>query len=165
MSLDALMLPLLDAELFATLSPAQLKTVALCAERRSRSKGDVIIRAGEDSDAAILLMNGSLQAWPEEIGVGVATQVTPGTLLSEMAMFTETRHTYTVVAASNVHLLYFFRDDIEALLEREPALAESLMSGFSLQLEGLVEALRAADAQLEAAINGDARGSAETKAA
>ncbi len=172
MSIESLLLPLMSADVFSKLSPQQLKTLALCADRKSFGQGEYIIKAGEDGDKAFLIMHGDVavlvagqtEITPEALATsderfmkrhGIEARFGPGTMLSELAMFTETCHASTIVALNTVHTLVFHRSAIDDLLRVEPELAQSLLAGFSLRLESLAEALREADAELKSAFEAD----------
>jgi CRP-like cAMP-binding protein len=140
MVVDALAAPLLRVELFNGLKPSQLSAVARAAERIVYRAGDAICRAGDEADAAILIVSGSAE-WLD----GVAEEIEVGSLIGEMAMFVE--HTYgaTILAKAQVRCLKLGRTAMQALLLSDPELAQHLTSKIAARLTRVAGELRAID--------------------
>lgn len=140
MVVDALAAPLLRVELFQGLKSVQLTAISRAAERMVYRAGDTITRAGDDADAAILIVSGSAE-WLDQASEGIEI----GSLIGEMAMFVE--HTYgaTVVAKSQVRCLKLPRESMQTLLLQDAALAEHVTGRIAARLARVAEELRAID--------------------
>jgi CRP-like cAMP-binding protein len=140
MVVDTLAAPLLRVELFAGLKPAQLSALARAAERIVYRAGDAITRAGEDADAAILIVSGSAE-WIDE----TAEEIEIGSLIAEMAMFVELAYGTTIVAKSQVRCLKLGRAAMRELLLKDPGLAQHLTTKIAARLSRVASELRAID--------------------
>ncbi len=140
MVVDALAAPLLRVELFADLKPAQLTALARAAERIVYRAGDAITRAGEDADAAILIVSGAAE-WMDE----TAEEIEIGSLIAEMAMFIELAFGTTIVAKSQVRCLKLGRAAMRELLLKDPELARHLTGKIAARLSRVANELREID--------------------
>jgi ATP-binding cassette, subfamily B, bacterial HlyB/CyaB len=140
MVVDALAAPLLRVELFSGLEPGQLSALARAAERIVYRAGDAITRAGEEADAAILIVSGSAE-WMDE----TAEEIEIGSLIAEMAMFIELAYGTTIVAKSQVRCLKLGRAEMRELLLNDPGLAQHLTTKIAARLSRVASELRAID--------------------
>ena len=89
------------------LSKSQLQALADSAERIAIDGGTLIIGDDQPGDAAYLLVKGRAARLD---GIGRPMEPLPiGTMVGEMAMLIETRHTATVVAIEPIKALKFTR--------------------------------------------------------
>ena len=65
--LDDIVVPLLSARIFTGLSSAQLKALALEAEAVTFKRGDIVVRAYQEGDAAYLIGGRGSTASPASI--------------------------------------------------------------------------------------------------
>lgn len=151
MSFEALTDPFMRAPLFAELSPLQIKTLALCADRVSFKDCEAIIHEGQHGDAAYLVMSGEVAIVDPCDGALCSELLEAGTLVGEMAMLIETEHATTVIARGPVHTLRFTRDTMHELMQLDPMLAEAFMGRIARRLRAIGEQLRAFDDEIESA--------------
>ncbi len=149
MSPDLLMLSLLGAPLFSGLAPLQLKVLALTSERISFRDGEALIRAGEEGDAAYLVVSGEVAVGIEEGEADERAVLPAGTLVGELAMLIETEHGSTVTASGTVNALKFSRQMMHELMQRYPGMAEHFTAKLRSRLERMAEALREIDEMLD----------------
>jgi CRP-like cAMP-binding protein len=140
MVVDTLAAPLLRVELFAGLKPSQLSALARAAERIVYRPGDAITRAGEEADAAILIVSGSAE-WMDE----TAEEIEIGSLIAEMAMFVELTYGTTIVAKSQVRCFKLARAAMRDVLLKDPELAQHLTTKIAARLSRVANELRAID--------------------
>lgn len=149
MSPDLLMLSLLGAPLFSGLAPLQLKVLALTSERISFRDGEALIRAGEEGDAAYLIVSGEVAVGMVEGEADERAVLPAGTLVGELAMLIETEHGSTVKASGTVNALKFSRQMMHELMQRYPGMAEHFTAKLRSRLERMAEALREIDEMLD----------------
>ena len=149
MSPDLLMLSLLGAPLFSGLAPLQLKVLALTSERVVFRDGEALISAGEEGDAAYLIVSGEVAVGMEEGEADERAVLPAGTLVGELAMLIETEHGSTVKASGSVNALKFSRQMMHELMQRYPGMAEHFTAKLRSRLERLAEALREIDEMLD----------------
>jgi signal-transduction protein with cAMP-binding, CBS, and nucleotidyltransferase domain len=140
MVVDTLAAPLLRVELFAGLKPAQLSALARAAERIVYRAGDSITRAGDEADAAILIVSGSAE-WMDE----AVEEIEIGSLIAEMAMFVELTYGTTIVAKSQVRCLKLGRAAVRELLLNDQDLAQHMTTKIAARLSRVANELRAID--------------------
>lgn len=161
MAIDAFVKPLLGLEIFQGLKPLQITEIARRADRVMYKPGDVIMREDEEGDAAIVIIAGSAV---RIAGPGMAEPAEPvpaGSLLGELAMLIETRHSSTILAQSPVKALRIAREDLQALMAEDAALADHFVQRISARLSGVLKTLRAIDdmvAKTSACAAGGTRG-------
>lgn len=143
--LDDIVVPLLSARIFTGLTAAQLKALALEAEAVTFKRGDILVRAYQEGDAAFLIGGGSVieqfdhddSERPQEFGTGA--------MIGELAMLVETLHSATIVARSQVRALKFKRESMQALMLKDPTLAEHFTEKLRLRLAETAKKLREVD--------------------
>ncbi len=147
MAIDALVKPLLGVELFRGLRPLQVTEIARRAFRTVYKPGEVIIAAGSEGDAAVLIVSG--EAERVEGPEGPMSQTLPlGTLLGEMAMLIETEHTSTVVARSTVRALRIARSEMQEQMADDSQLADHFVTRIAERLSRIAGELRQIDGAL-----------------
>ena len=109
--------PFRRIELFAGLTPFQVSEIARRSERVMFRSDDVIAKSGEASDAAILIVDGKVECTEGLPSRSKDPHIEPGTLLAEMAMFTEFEYAATFVARSSVKAIRITREEILAQME------------------------------------------------
>ena len=150
MTFEALTDPFMRAPLFGDLSPPQIKTLTICAERVSFRDCEAVIRDGEAGDSAYLIMSGEIAIVDPSDGTLCPDSLEAGTLVGEMAMLIETEHATTVIARGPVHALRFQRETMHELMRLDPTLAEAFMGRITERLRSVGRRLRAFDDELEA---------------
>ncbi len=147
MAVEALVTPLLNVGLFQGLSPLQLAKIAKVSERIVFKPDEVVIRAGDEGDAAFLIVAGEAMRIndptdPEDMPLA------PSTLVGEMAMLVETEHSATVVTRSKVRAMKITREALHGLMLEDPGLAEHFLGKIVARLGVLADELRRIDAGL-----------------
>jgi CRP-like cAMP-binding protein len=141
MVVDAFAAPLLRVELFQGLKATQLTKIGRAAERIVYRAGDTITRAGDDADAAILIVSGAAEWLDGPAG----DEIEIGSLIGEMAMFIDHVYGATIIAKSQVRCLKLARTEMQSLLLRDPELAQHLTSKIAHRLTRVADQLRAID--------------------
>ena len=118
---------LANIELFASLAPAELDTLAQGLTRAPFVAGDTITRQGAVAHWLYLLVSGDADVWAEENGTRnyVATLPT-GDVFGEMGMMTGEPRSATVTAKSDVECFRLDKTAFEAILRERPDIAEEI---------------------------------------
>jgi len=108
--------------LFMALDEPAREEVVKLARVVNYSKGDVIIKQGEEGEDIFLVRQGSVDVRTLEGGFIVElTTLGPGSLVGEVAEVSNVRRTATVVAAGQVEALRFPGPQLVAELRKHPA--------------------------------------------
>ncbi|MGA9192366.1 MAG: SpoIIE family protein phosphatase [Anaerolineales bacterium] len=144
--------------LFATLPPGELQGLVSSSKTRRVPPGEVIIREGFHKDGFFVLLRGEAEVvkamdTPDERSLGISRQ---GDLIGEMALFKpDGSHSASVVARTGVTLLELTKADLDDLLLRHPAMAQSVIRMLTERLshseDQTVEDLREKNRQLSQA--------------
>lgn len=145
MAMDVLVAPLLNIELFQGLRPLQITEIARCAERIVFRAGQTIVAAGDDGDAAFVIVQGDAVRTVGPSLTGEPEPIALGSIIAEMAMLVETEHTSTIVAVTSVRALKITRASLYEQMLDDAALAEHLVAKISGRLRGLADELRTID--------------------
>lgn len=148
MAIDAFVRPLLKLEIFTGLKPLQLTEIARRAYRVVYRPGAYIIREDETGDAAVVIISGQAVRISGPALGEPGEPIPPGSLLAEMAMLTETVHSSSIVASSEVRALRICRDDVLEQMAEDQALADHFMRKISGRLTSVLEELRDIDGRL-----------------
>ena len=128
---------------FRDLAPALRSSLAAAMREEIFDAGETVMQAGEPADRVFVLCEGTLEV-TQPGRAGVVRQLERGTLLGELAFFTDEVRTATVRAATHAVLLSLPFENFRAFLLAHPEGA--------LRLAGrVVRALREAEAELIAA--------------
>ena len=146
---SSLLGPFRRIELFAGLTPFQVSEIARRSERVMFRSDDVIAKSGEASDAAILIVDGKVECTEGLPSCSKDPHIEPGTLLAEMAMFTEFEYAATFVARSSVKAIRITREEILAQMEDDPEMVDSLVSEVVGRLNQMAGELRKIDSSFE----------------
>ena len=148
---DALLTPLVRVPLFNGLSKSQLQALANAAERIAIDGGTLITTDDQPGDAAYLLVKGRAARLDQ---IGRPMEPLPlGTMVGEMAMLIETRHTATIVAVDAIKALKFTRSAVLAVMQHDPDIAAHFITKLTSRLQLLADELKSVDEGL----NGQAR--------
>ena len=140
---DSLLTPLVRVPLFNGLSKSQLQALADAAERVAIDAGTTIIAEDQAGDAGYLLVKGRAARVD-----GVGRPIEPlqlGTLVGEMAMLIDTRHTVTVIAIEPIKALKLTRASMLAAMQADPDIAAHFVTKLTARLRLLAEELKAVD--------------------
>jgi len=145
MAIDAFVRSLLALEIFQGLKPLQITEIARRAYRVVYKPGDIILREDEDGDAAIVIVSGEAVRIAGPALSEPAEAVPPGSILGEMAMLVETRHSSTIIARTVVRALRIAREDLQAQMAEDAALADHFVHRIAARLSDMLDTLRSID--------------------
>src|SRR5262249_20259317 len=96
------------------------------AETRFIHGGEVLFNVGDDADGAFVIQEGRFALSPDESVDGRAVMVGPGTILGEIALFTETKRPVTATALAQSTVLRIPRPLFIKMLDSFPDAAQRL---------------------------------------
>ena len=133
-----------DVELFQGLPPLIVTEVARRATHLTYRSGEMLVRAGDMIDGAILIQEGQV------ISVSLPATIPgdllpPGSLINEMGMLVEIDSDATVFARTDVTAVSLSRQTILALVEAEPKLAEHFNKKIAARVARISSELRRID--------------------
>jgi CRP-like cAMP-binding protein len=143
MVMDAIIMPLRQVALFQGLTPLQVTEIARHAERIVFRSGDTIIHAGEEGDAAYLIVSGDAVRTVAPGRPEAIERLDAGSLVGEMAMLIDTEHSATVVARGTVRALKLTRAAMHAHMLADPSIADHLVTKIAGRLKAVAAELRA----------------------
>ncbi len=122
--------------LFRDLPEDALEAIAQKIAVRKLSKGDVLMRKGENGDSVFMLYRGSVNiVTTDSLGRElVINNCGPGETIGEMALLDEAPRSATAIALVNSEALELKQDDFHALLNQRPDLALGMIQGLSSRL-------------------------------
>jgi CRP-like cAMP-binding protein len=103
-----------------------LRILAIGAESRYVHSGDTLFRAGEEADSGYVVQEGSFTLTPRVVDDGDSVKVGAGTLLGELALFTETTRPVTATAREPSTVLRIPRALFLKMLDGYPEAAARL---------------------------------------
>jgi CRP-like cAMP-binding protein len=148
MAIDSFVKPMLKLEIFQGLRPLQITEIARRAYRVVYKPGDTIIREDEEGDAAVIIVSGEAVRIAGPALEEPAEAVPEGSLLGEMAMLIETRHSSTIVARTTVRALRIAREDLQEQMAEDAALADHFVQRITARLSTVLESLKAIDSMV-----------------
>jgi CRP-like cAMP-binding protein len=120
----------------ALLGREPLRILAIGAENRYVHEGDVLFREGETADAGYVVQEGSFTLASQRSASGAqAVVVGPGTLLSELALLTETVRLATATATEPSAVVRIPRKLFLKMLEGYPDAARRLREVIAMRAE------------------------------
>lgn len=150
MPIDRFVQPLLKLDIFQGLKPIQITEIARRAYRIIYKPGDIIIHEDEQSDAAIVILDGVAKRLS---GPGLKNDdeepILVGSVLAEMAMLIEMQYTSTIIAKTNVFALRISREEIRNQMREDKTLAEHFIGRLTRRLTSVSNELRRIDKSLE----------------
>jgi thioredoxin reductase (NADPH) len=123
-----------SAQMFPELTPAQIDRVTTIGRRRDVRAGEVLIEVGEQNTRFFVVLSGGLEVVrligerEEPVTVHGPRQFT-----GEINMLSARRSLVRVRAAGDSSVIVVDRDDLRALVQRDPELSEILMRAFILR--------------------------------
>lgn len=111
---------------FAALGKQALRILAIGAETRQLQNGAVLFYAGELADGGYVVQQGSLLLEANSPQEGWQVTAGPGTLVSELALLTDTVCATTAIANGPTVVIRISRSLFRKVLESYPAAAQKL---------------------------------------
>jgi CRP-like cAMP-binding protein len=126
---------------FGELSEQALKTLVVRSDLIAFAPGELLLRQGEASDAALLVAQGEVEVLVETAqGVVQLGQATIGALLGEIGVFADLPRTASVRARTEAEALRIAREDVLQIGGENPAFLRAVMK----QLGGRIAAFNRA---------------------
>lgn len=135
-------------ELFQGLPPLIVKEVARRATHLTYRSGEILVRAGDAIDGAILIQEGQVISVSSSGNIS-GDLLPPGSLINEMGMLVEIDSDATIIARTDVTALGLTRQVIMSLVDAEPRLAEHFNQKISARVARISSELRRIDEMLE----------------
>jgi len=151
MSNIALFAPFKRAALFQGLQPLQINKLAQNGERIAFRDGDEILTAGQESDAAFLIVCGIVRRHDPFDNAPQPTdiEVQAGTILGEMSMLIDGHeHVATFTAKGTVRAFKLTRSAVHAQMEADPDVADHFVQIIAGRLRDVADELRRIDQTL-----------------
>ena len=134
---------------FAKLDPARLKLLAFTSRALRFDPGDTLIRAGDPSDSAFVILEGTVEflggAGDDEFVIGTAG---PHLMIGEMGVIMNAPRTISVRARDHVRVLRIAAPVFLRLLSENPDVALDMMRQLSERLAATTKRLEAAQKAL-----------------
>lgn len=131
-----------------------LRLVAFSAERRTLRAGDVLFRAGDPADGALLVISGAIALQAEDDGRPADDIVGAGALIGELAMFSAVTRPVTAIVREPAQVMRLSRSVMRRVLGEFPDSAQAVATEIGERLRGFVgelgqvqRALRAIDGE------------------
>lgn len=150
MALDDDMALLARQPLLSLMERDALRLLAFAAESRILRAGDVLFRAGEPSDGAVLVVSGAIAVTARDDGQPAQEIIGPGAMIGELALFTSVPRQVTAIAREPTRVMRLPRSVMRRVLGESPDSAEAIASEISTRLRGFVGELSAVQEALAA---------------
>lgn len=134
MTIEAEVKALQQLDMFSNLDMAKLKLVAMISDRVVFHAGDAIFRAGDPSDAAYIVLEGSVRL-QGEIEPAKSIRKCGVMLLGEVGILCGRRRSINIIAESDVTALRIQREDFQRLIRETPEFAFAVMRELAEQLD------------------------------
>ena len=133
----------------AVLGKQALRVLAIGADIRQLPSGAVLFYAGELVDGGYVIQNGSLVVEHGTASDAPEYTVGPGTMLSELALLTETISPVTAIAKEPTVLVRISRNLFRKVLEGYPAAAKRLRDAMAERVDSWTDELTAVKGKLD----------------
>ncbi len=143
MSLEDDMALLARQPLLGVMERDALRLLAFAAESRMLRAGDVLFRAGEVSDGAVLIVSGAVALAEGDDGAPAREVVGPGAMLGELALFTAVPRASTAIAREPSQIMRLPRSVMRRVLGESPSSAQAIAAVIGERLRGFVGELGA----------------------
>ncbi|MGR3779795.1 MAG: cyclic nucleotide-binding domain-containing protein [Albimonas sp.] len=122
--------------MFQGVDPSRLRLLAFMGEDRTFKDGEMVVRQGDSSDSAYLILSGKADVIVEFGGrASTVAQLGESEVFGEMAMLCETPRTATVQAKGELRTLLFEREGMLRLLREFPEMAIEMSRSLAQRLE------------------------------
>lgn len=138
MALDDDMLLLARQPLLSLMERDALRLLAFAAESRILRAGDVLFRAGEPSDGAILVVSGAIAITTQDDGQPAQDVIGAGAMIGELALFTSLPRQVTAIAREPTQIMRLPRSVMRRVLGESPGSADAIAAAIGDRLRGFV---------------------------
>lgn len=124
--------------IFNHLEDDQMDEIMLETRSREYKKGEIIYRAGDDSDSLYIVSQGKIRIYriSDSGKEQLIRLLYPGDFTGELALFSEAIHEAYAEAMEATHVCYITRNALQAFLLKYPSISLRILSEFSRRLEG-----------------------------
>jgi thioredoxin reductase (NADPH) len=127
------------AQMFPTLTPAQIARVAAVGTQRHVRKGDVAYQVGDRNTSFFVVVAGELEVVrPVAEGEAPVVVYGPGQFTGEINMLSARRSLTSARATQDGELIEVERERLRTLVQRDPELSEILLRAFILRRVKLI---------------------------
>ncbi len=138
MALDDDMALLARQPLLSLMERDALRLLAFAAESRILRAGDVLFRAGEPSDGAVLVVSGAVALTAQDDGQPASEIAGPRAMIGELALFTSVPRQVTAIAREPTQVMRLPRSVMRRVLGESPDSAEAIAQAIGDRLRGFV---------------------------
>lgn len=149
MTLDRDAARLWRSPLFSEIDPAQLKMLAFASARVRRQPGEVLVREGEQTNAAFVIMSGAVKYQPLGAPEGTWKILTEGAMIGEYALLTGKPAQATFIAAEHLQALKISRSLISRYASEFPEIGECMLRAWKRKMNRTTADLRALQTHLQ----------------
>lgn len=122
--------------MFQGVDASRLRLLAFMGEDRTFRDGEFVVRQGEASDSAYLILDGAAEVVVEFGGAAsVVATLGPSEVFGEIAMLCETPRSASVRASGEMRTLMFEREGMLRLLREFPEMAIEMSRSLAQRLE------------------------------
>jgi CRP/FNR family transcriptional regulator len=118
-------------DLFAGLDDDGLGAVAAVATEVEVKAGHVFVERGHPAAGCFVVLDGTVEV---VLGSGRTIERGPGEVIGELSVLTDTVRSARVHALTDAHCIAISRDDVLALIEREPSVAVGMLKAVAQRL-------------------------------
>ena len=152
MTLDDDIRIIASAQIFDALKPEQLRLLAFGAERLRFNAGRTIYREGDRADCGFVIASGQIDLYKTIDGEDQTVKtVSPGNILGEMALLTETKRLTGAIAETDSEVIRINRALFARMLSEYPETAAAIHAELSEQLKSFIDEI----VQLNRRFSGD----------
>lgn len=134
MTLDRDAARLWRSPLFSEIDPAQLKMLAFAAARVRRSPGEVLIREGEKTNAAFIIISGAVKYQPPRTVEGTWKVLTEGAMIGEFSLLVGKPCQATFIAAEHLQALKISHNLISRFASEFPEIGECMLRAWKRRM-------------------------------
>jgi len=123
--------------IFNHLEADQIAEITESVQSNSYKKGEIIYRAGEQSDSLYIVKSGKVRIYrlSESGKEQLVRFLNPGDFTGELALFSESVHEAYAEAVANTEVCLITRKDLQKFLMKFPSISLKILAEFSNRLE------------------------------
>lgn len=123
--------------IFNHLEDGQMAEITEVIQSDSYKKGEIIYRAGDQSDSLYIVRTGKIRIYrlSESGKEQLVRFLSPGDFTGELALFSESVHEAYAEAVENTEVCLIMRKDLQKFLLKFPSISLKILAEFSSRLE------------------------------